>query len=77
MLGRHKPDDLLAQIRCPVHLLAGQSDYGGALEARDVQRAIATLSHCIHTVFEGVGHMIHQERPEAYLQALIQLLGAA
>ena len=37
ILGPHDPDDLLRQIRCPAHLLAGQVEFGGAMSAQDVQ----------------------------------------
>ena len=49
ILGPYEPDDLLRQIRCPVHLLAGQVELGGAMSVRDVQRVIsntATLHPC-------------------------------
>ncbi|MCB0055487.1 MAG: alpha/beta hydrolase [Caldilineaceae bacterium] len=74
LLGPHAPDELLAQVRCPVRLLAGQREAGGALDAQDVARAVGQLAHCEHTVFPGVGHMIHQERPDAYAQALIHFI---
>jgi pimeloyl-ACP methyl ester carboxylesterase len=76
LLGLHEPDDLLAQVRCPVRLLAGEVNFGGALDAQDVQRAVSKLGHCDATVFEGVGHMIHQERPDEYVQALQQFVSA-
>ncbi len=74
LLGPDEPNDLLAQVRCPVRLLAGQLEVGGALDAQDVERAVGQLAHCEHTVFPGVGHMIHQEQPETYTQALIHFI---
>ena len=74
LLGAHKPDDLLAQVRCPVRLLAGQREAGGAMDAQDVARAVAQLLTCEHTVFPGVGHMIHQERADEYVGALVQFI---
>lgn len=74
LLGAHEPDELLAQVRCPVRLLAGEHTTGGALDAQDVERAVMKLAHCEHTVFPGVGHMIHQERPEAYVAALVHFI---
>jgi hypothetical protein len=38
MLGAYEPDDLLAQVRCPLHLLAAQAALGGAMTAAAVQR---------------------------------------
>jgi pimeloyl-ACP methyl ester carboxylesterase len=66
----HEPDDLLRQIRCPVHLLAAQIEFGGAISAQDVQRVVSTLPHCTHTVFERTGHSIHDARPDEYVQEL-------
>ena len=37
----HEPDDLLAQMRCPIHLLAAQAEFGGAMDAQDVQRFVS------------------------------------
>ena len=70
ILGPHATDDLLSQIRCPVYLLAGQLECGGALDAQDVDRAVSRLPQCDHIVFEGVGHMIHQERADEYVELL-------
>jgi len=71
-LGSYEPDALLAQLRCPVHLLAGEVPYGGAMSADDVQRFVAHVPHAAHTVFEGAGHMIHDDRPQEYLDNLKQ-----
>jgi pimeloyl-ACP methyl ester carboxylesterase len=76
LLGPHEPDELLSQVRCPVRLLAGQLEAGGAMDADDVARAVAKLARCEHTVFAGVGHMIHQERAEEYVAELIACVSA-
>lgn len=72
--GGHEPDDLLANVRCPAHLLAAQVEFGGAMTRDDVQRCITAVPHCTHTVFERTGHGIHEERPNEYLEALRQFL---
>lgn len=74
LLEDYEPDDLLAQVRCPVYLLAGQREFHGAMDAQDVARFLGKLPQATHTICEGVGHMIHQERPEAYVQALQQFI---
>ena len=74
ILGNHQPDALLAQVRCPVRLLAGQVEFGGAMTVEDVQQAVSKMPHCTHTVFEGVGHMIHLERAEAWEQDLVEFV---
>lgn len=74
ILGKHEPDDLLAQIHCPIHLLAAEAEFGGAMDAQDVQRFITGAPHCSYTVLKGAGHGIHEERPTEYLQALQQFM---
>lgn len=70
LFGSDEPDDLLAQIRCPVHLLAAQVALGGALDAQGVQRAVSKMPHCTHTVIKGAGHDIHLEQPGAFVREL-------
>lgn len=76
ILGTHDPDNLVAQIRCPVHLLAAQAEFGGAMTAQDVERFVSHAPHCTHAVLEGVGHGIHEERPDEYVQALQRFMAA-
>jgi pimeloyl-ACP methyl ester carboxylesterase len=73
-LGSHEPDALLTQAHMPIHLIAGQAALGGAMDAHDVQRFVAMAPHSTHEVVEGVGHMIHDERPEEYVQAVRQFI---
>ncbi|MEW5869151.1 MAG: alpha/beta hydrolase [Chloroflexota bacterium] len=77
LLGQEDPDALLRQVRCPAALLAGQVEFGGALEPDDVQRILLDLPSCSHTVFEQTGHLIHREKPQAYLQALQNFITGA
>lgn len=74
LFNGQEPDDLLAQIRCPVHLIAAQSDQGGAMTVQDVQRAAAQMSHCTHAIIEGAGHDVHLDQPQAFLQELKRFL---
>lgn len=74
LMGSHESDELLAKVRCPVRLLVGQFEAGGAMEAQDVTRAVARLAHCDDTVFAGVGHMIHQDRPDEYVGTLLEFV---
>ena len=76
ILGRQEPDDLLAQIRCPIHLLAAEAEFGGAMDTQDVQHFITSAPHCSYAVLKGAGHGIHEERPTEYLQALQQFMAA-
>jgi pimeloyl-ACP methyl ester carboxylesterase len=74
ILGQHDPDDLLAQVRCPIHLLVAQAELGGAMAAQDVHRFVAHAPACTYAVIEGAGHGIHEERPIEYVQALQQFM---
>ena len=67
-----EPDDLLAQIRCPVLLLAGRAELGSALTATDVDRLVHTVPDCTVTMVNDVGHGIHGEQPHTYLHELQQ-----
>jgi pimeloyl-ACP methyl ester carboxylesterase len=69
-LGPHEPDALLAQIRAPLHLMAGQLELGGAMSAQDVECFAAAAPRATHEVVAGAGHMIHDERPGEYIEAL-------
>ena len=64
------PDEVLAEVRCPAHLVAGQYDLGGAMDAEDVRRAAAAIPDCTVTVLETAGHSIHSERPGEYVSEL-------
>lgn len=66
LLDGHELDDLLAQIRCPVHLVAAQV----ALTVQDVEQAVLQMPHCTHAVIENSGHDIHLDQPEAFLREL-------
>jgi pimeloyl-ACP methyl ester carboxylesterase len=70
------PDDLLPQITCPVHLLAGRYDLGSAMDEADVRRVVSLLPRCTYAIFEDTGHRIHQEKPARYMQELRQFLNS-
>lgn len=74
LLGSDEMDELLAQIRCPVHLIAAQTELGGALKLQNMQRAVAQMPHCTHAVIEGTGHDIHLDQPVAFMHQLKQFL---
>jgi pimeloyl-ACP methyl ester carboxylesterase len=71
LLGDEEPDALLARVRCPVRLLAADWDAGGALDAQDVERAVANLNQCKVITFPGAGHTLHLERPTEYGETLL------
>lgn len=73
ILGAYEPDDLLAQVRCPLHLLAAQAARGGAMTAADVRRFADHAPHGTQAVIDA-GHGIHEERPAEYVQAVQQFV---
>lgn len=76
ILGGREPDQLLAQIRCPIHLLAAQPELGGAMPTQDVQHFVVQVPHCSYAVLDGTGHGIHQERPDAFVESLTRFVAA-
>ena len=63
-------DALLARIICPALLIYGETSRGGALGADEVQRAEQKLAHCRSLFMEGAGHMLHVDRPAAFVHAV-------
>lgn len=76
LLAGHEADELLAQVRCPVHLLAAEAELGGAMEARDIARAVGQMPHCTHTLIKGAGHDIHLAQPDAFVREVKGFLRA-
>lgn len=74
LLGDHDPDVLLAQITCPVHLIAAESGSGGVMTLDDVQRVAAQVPHAAHTIVTGTGHDIHLDRPQLFFRAVVSFL---
>lgn len=66
LLAGHDLDDLLTQVRCPIHLLAAEV----ALTAQDAERAISQLAHGTYTVIPNSGHDIHLDQPAAFVREL-------
>jgi pimeloyl-ACP methyl ester carboxylesterase len=74
LLDAYEPDDLVTQIRCPVHLLAAQYELGGVMDNQDVLRFVTHAPHCTHAVLHGAGHGIHEEQPAEYVEAVQQFM---
>lgn len=70
LFGDEEVDNLLMQIRCPVHLIAAQPELGGALEPQDIERAVAHIPHSTHAIIKGAGHDIHLDQPQAFLREI-------
>lgn len=76
ILGGREPDELLARVRCPIYLLAAQAAHGGAMDDEDVARFAAHAPNATTVVLEGVGHGIHQQRPDAFVESLRHFMAA-
>ena len=63
-------DALLARIKCPALLMYGETSRGGALDIDEVQRAEQKLSDCRSLHMEDTGHMLHVDRPAAFVNAV-------
>lgn len=66
--------DLLPQVQCPIHLLAGAVLLGGALFASEIRRFQGQMPSAGSTVLDDVGHNIHHEAPRSYLRAMQDFL---
>jgi pimeloyl-ACP methyl ester carboxylesterase len=64
------PDEALAAIRSPVHLLAGDVAFGGTVEQRDVERLASVVRCFTRRMLPGVGHFIHHTAPIEYVHEL-------
>ena len=64
------PDEALAAIRSPVHLLAGEVALGGTVEQRDVERLASVIRCYTSRTLPGVGHLIHHTAPADYVHEI-------
>ena len=60
-------DAILAQVQCPMDMIVGNPDLGAVITAEEVERAMRIVSDSRVTRLDDVGHLIHFERPEAWL----------
>lgn len=74
LLGERRVDDLLRAVRCPVHVIAADYPLGGALPADHVHRAISMMPHASHTIVKGAGHDIHLDRPDVFVEQVVQFM---
>ena len=64
------PDEALAAIQSPVHLLAGEVALGGTIEQRDVERLASVIRCYTSRTLPGVGHLIHHMAPTDYVHEI-------
>ena len=63
-------DAVLARVSCPVTLLWGDPAIGAVMTAEEVDQAVAAIGHCRAVQASTVGHLIHDQAPEVWLQAV-------
>ncbi|MFC2081684.1 alpha/beta fold hydrolase [Candidatus Bipolaricaulota bacterium] len=65
-------DAILAQVTCPVLLVAGDPSCGGVMAEDDVRYACDQLANARHASLDGVGHGLGltTARPEQLIQAI-------
>lgn len=63
-------DAVLAKIACPVTLLWGNPAIGAVMTADEVERTASILGDCRTVQVASVGHMVHDQAPEAWLEVL-------
>lgn len=70
---REKLAPHLDQIRCPVRLLLGGAPHGAGPDPSEVALLRSRVSGLAVDTVPRAGHYIHEERPEAVLQAVEQV----
>jgi pimeloyl-ACP methyl ester carboxylesterase len=62
---------VLPAIHCPVLLLQADPETGGLMTDREVELALPLLAQPRHVRLSGISHVLHNERKEPVLEALI------
>lgn len=69
------PDAVLSTATPPVLLMQANPDKGGVLRDVEATRAVDLLSHGRHVKWEDVGHGMHNEQPERFVQLVDAFFG--
>jgi pimeloyl-ACP methyl ester carboxylesterase len=75
-LNGFDPLALAAKVRCPVLLVAADTNCGGMLPPTDADALAAALPDCCRVSLPGVGHLTHWQAPEATLRVLHAFLAS-
>jgi pimeloyl-ACP methyl ester carboxylesterase len=62
----------LSEVCCPVLLLQGDPQAGGALTDADAETVKSIVSDCRHLRFPGCGHNLHRDGSETVLRAFAE-----
>ena len=63
-------DAVLAEVACPVTLLWGDPAAGAVMTADEVARAVQIMADCKAVQAATVGHLIHDQAPDVWLEAV-------
>jgi pimeloyl-ACP methyl ester carboxylesterase len=72
----YEMETLLPAIRCPVLLLQADPACGGLLNDEDVARGMELLAQPTHARLAGVSHILHGNRADAVLEAMLPFLAS-
>lgn len=76
MANSREPERLaphLGQVRCPVRLVVGAVSHDGGVNAPEVELLRRVLGSFALDSVPGAGHFLHEERPEAVVEALARV----
>ena len=63
-------DAVLAKLKCPVILLWGDPAIGAVMTGEEVDQAVSVIANCRAVQAPAVGHLIHDQAPEIWLEAV-------
>ncbi len=63
-------DAVLGRIECPVTLLWGDPAIGAVMTGEEVDQAVGAIGDCRAVQAPTVGHLIHDQAPEVWLDAV-------
>jgi pimeloyl-ACP methyl ester carboxylesterase len=79
-MGRsHEPDSLapaLPRIHCPVRLIVGEAPHDGGVDSSEVALMHREIPSFAVDSLAGVGHYIHEERPDAVVASVERLIAS-
>jgi pimeloyl-ACP methyl ester carboxylesterase len=76
MAAAKEPERLaphLAKVSCPVRLVVGAAPHGGSMYAAEVAQLQGSLRAFALDSIPGVGHYLHEERPDVVVEAVARL----
>jgi pimeloyl-ACP methyl ester carboxylesterase len=63
-------DSVLAKLECPVTLLWGDPAIGAVMTGEEVDQAVSVIADCRAVQAPTVGHLIHDQAPDVWLEAV-------